>query len=102
MAVIQHNQELFHASLRNYELKREDAMDCFHSIIDLVEKHFTKNDKNFVIWLNVSFEQLKKMFDYALLLEKIIIVQDYINTKEYLNNCAFTAIHKLIETICDL
>lgn len=103
MAMIMTNQqhpEAFDKSMRDYEIKREDAMDCFHSIIDLVKKHFAKNDSYFVVWLNVCFEFLKKKFDYAELLKKIIIVQDYIDPEKDYD--AFNNINNLINTIYDL
>lgn len=100
MVITQHNQKQADVSLRDYEMKREDAMDCFHSIIDLVKKHFAKNDSYFVVWLNVCYEFLKKKFDYAELLKKIIIVQDYIDPN--INPDAFNSINNLINTIYEL
>jgi hypothetical protein len=83
-------------------LKREDAMDCLYSIIDLTEKHFTKNDTNFVLWMNVTFECLRQNFIYSVLLEKIIIIQEYIKNKSFMDEDAFININETIKTICDL
>ena len=83
-------------------LKREDAMDCLHSIIDLTEKYFTRNDTNFVLWMNVTFECLRQNFIYSVLLEKIIIIQEYIKNKSFMDEDAFININETIKTICDL
>jgi hypothetical protein len=83
-------------------LKREDAMDCLYSIIDLTEKHFTGNDSNFVLWMNISFECLRQNFIYSVLLEKTIIIQDYIKNKSFMNEDAFINIIETIKTICEL
>lgn len=100
MAITQHNQELDDVLLREYEMKREDAMDCFHSIIDLVKKHFAKDDSYFVVWLNVCYEVLKKRFDYEMLLRKITFIKDIINHE--MNPGAFNNIDNLINTIYEL
>lgn len=96
------HQEIWEKTLQYEESKREDAMDCFHSIIVLVEKYFATNDNGFVVWLNVCFEQLKKKFNYESLLKKTIVVHDYVTVNKYMNIDAYISINKLIETICEL
>jgi hypothetical protein len=96
------HSDIWNNAIYRNELRREDALDCFHSIITMVEKYFVRDNIKFVSWMHVNFEILRNNFDFATLLEKIIVIQEYIKDKSFLNECAFFSIHETIQTICEL
>lgn len=98
----QEHSDIWNNAIYKDELRREDALDCFHSIITMVEKYFVRNDLKFASWMHVNFELLRTKFDFANLLEKIIVIQEYIKDKSFLNESAFISIHETIQTICEL
>lgn len=98
----QEHSALWNNAIYKSELQREDAMDCFHSIITMVEKYFIGDDLQFASWMHVNFEILRNNFNLANLLGKIIVIQEYIENKSFLNENAFISIHETIQIICDL
>lgn len=100
--ILQEHREIWNNTIIKDELIREDALDCFHSIITMIERYFIRDDIKFASWMHVNFELLRSDFDFTTLLEKIIIIQDYIKDKSFLNEDVFISIHRTIQTICEL
>jgi hypothetical protein len=95
-------RNIWNSANYKHELLREDALDCFHSIITLVERCFVKNDIKFASWMRVNIEYLRSKFNITNLLENLIVIQEYIKEKSYMNEGAFISIHETIQTICKL